>query len=172
MKLSESPLRSPWTFHWTLGIIGTLTLLNSAGFVLLLLHSRELGHRMHAAESRLEEISQSSVVEFMTDISRNQQDIQEDLRRYSRNKRSQEPKEAQALEQNHQLELEEKLAEVSGDGTGDEVLSNEVKNFPEGPGFYHRTAQHDEMMMMMTYSMVPVRTKDKRSTLKTADWLS
>lgn len=116
---------------------------------------------MDVVESRLEEISQSSVVEFMTDMSRNQQEIQEDLHQYSRNKRSQELMEAQALEQKLQLELEEKLAEVSGDGTGEEVLSNEVKNSQEPLDFYHRTVQHNGMMMMMTYSMVPVRVKQE-----------
>ncbi|XP_026782846.2 gliomedin isoform X1 [Pangasianodon hypophthalmus] len=156
MKMSESSLRLSWTFHWTLGIVSALTLLNSAGFMLLLLQTREFGNRMDVVESRLEEISQSSVVEFMTEMSRNQQEIQEDLHQFSRNKRSQELKEAQALEQKLQLELEEKLAEVSGDGTGDERLSNEEKNVQD-PDFYHRTVQHDGMMMMMTYSMVPVK---------------
>lgn len=156
MKMSES-LRLSWMFHWTLGIISTLTLLNTAGFMLLLLQTREFGNRMDVVDSRLEEISQSSVVEFMTEMSKNQQEIQEDLHQYSRNKRSQELKEAQTLEQKLQMELEEKLAEVSGDGPG-EVLRNEIKNSQEHPDFYHRTVQHDGMMMMMTYSMVPVRT--------------
>ncbi|KAI5097885.1 gliomedin isoform X1 [Silurus meridionalis] len=154
--MPESSLRLSWTFYWTLGIVSTLTLLNSAGFMLLLLQTRELGERMDMVESRMEEISHSSVVEFMTEMSRNQKEIQEDLHQNSRNKRSQERKEAQVLEQKFQLELEEKLAEVSGEGIGEE-MSNEVKNIPEPPGSYHRTVQHDGMMMMMTYSMVPVK---------------
>lgn len=163
MKMSET-LRLPWTFHWTLGIISALTLLNTAGFMLLLLQTREFGNRMDEVESRLEEISQSSVVEFMTEMNRNQQEIQEDLHQYSRNKRSQELKEAQTLEQKFQSELEEKLAEISGDGPGEEVLGNEMKKAQEHPDFYHRTVQHDGMMMMMTYSMVPVRSvKDMKS---------
>lgn len=113
---------------------------------------------MDVVESRLEEISQSSVVEFMTEMSRSQQ---EDLQQNSRNKRSQELEEAQALEQKLQLELEEKLAEVSGDGTREEVLSNEEKNIQEQPDFYHRTVQHNGMMMMMTYSMLPVRIENE-----------
>ncbi|XP_060779054.1 gliomedin isoform X2 [Neoarius graeffei] len=154
MKTSPSSPQLSWTFHWTLGIISVLTLLNSTGFMLLLLQSREFGNRMDVVESRLEEISQSSVVEFMTEMSRSQQ---EDLQQNSRNKRSQELEEAQALEQKLQLELEEKLAEVSGDGTREEVLSNEEKNIQEQPDFYHRTVQHNGMMMMMTYSMLPVK---------------
>ncbi|KAG7333567.1 hypothetical protein KOW79_003702 [Hemibagrus wyckioides] len=155
--MSDSSPRLSWTFHWTLGVISVLTLLNSAGFMLLLLQSRELGNRMDVVESRLEEITQSSVVEFMTEMSRNQQGIQEDLHQYSRNKRSQELKEAQALQQKLQLELEEKLAEVSGDGVGEVMINEEEKNLQEPPDFYHRTVQHDGMMMMMTYSMVPVK---------------
>lgn len=156
MKMSESSLRLSWTFHWTLGIISALTLLNSAGFMLLLLQIREFGNRIDVVESHLGEISQSSVVEFMTEVSRNQQEIQDDLHQYSRNKRSQEQKEAQTLEQKVLLELEEKLAEISGDGSGDKLLSNEMKSSQEHPDFYHRTVQQDGMMMMMTYSMVPV----------------
>lgn len=170
MKTSESSLRLSWMFHWTLGIISALTLLNSAGFMLLLLQTREFGNRMDVVESRLEEISESLVVEFMTEMSRNQQEIQEDLHQNSRNKRSQELKEAQALEQKLQLELEEKLAEVSGDGTREEALSNEEKNVQEHPDFYHRTVQHDGMMMMMTYSMLPVRTKKGVKDIQMADW--
>lgn len=161
MKMSDSSPRLSWTFHWTLGVISVLTLLNSAGFMLLLLQSRELGNRMDVMESRLEEISQSSVVEFMTEMSRNQQGIQEDLHQYSRNKRSQELKEAQALQQKLQMELGEKLAEVSGDGEGEVMINEEEKNLQEAPDLYHRMVQHDGMMMMMTYSMVPVRTRNE-----------
>lgn len=155
--MSESSVRLTWTFHWTLGVVSVLTLLNSAGFMLLLLQTREFGNRMDEVESHLEEISQSSVVEFMTEMSKNQQEVQEDLPQYSRNKRSQELKEAQTLEQKLQLELEEKLDEVSGDGIVEELLRTKEKNIQEGPDFYHRTVQHDGLMMMMTYSMVPVR---------------
>lgn len=158
MKTSNSSLRLSWTFHWTLGVVSVLTLLNSAGFMLLLLQSRELGGRVDVVESRLEEISQSSVVEFMTEMSRNQQEIQQDLHQYSRNKRSQELKEARTLEQNLHLEPDEKLAEFSGDGAGDGVMMNEEKKALEPPDFSHRTVQQDGMMMMMTYSMVPVKT--------------
>ncbi|XP_053355910.1 gliomedin [Clarias gariepinus] len=155
--MSESSVRLTWTFHWTLGVVSVLTLLNSAGFMLLLLQTREFGNRMDEVESHLEEISQSSVVEFMTEMSKNQQEVQEDLPQYSRNKRSQELKEAQTLEQKLQLELEEKLDEVSGDGIVEELLRTKEKNIQEGPDFYHRTVQHDGLMMMMTYSMVPVK---------------
>ncbi|XP_060734717.1 gliomedin [Tachysurus vachellii] len=157
MKMSDSSVRLSWTLYWTLGVVSVLTLLNSAGFMLLLLQTREFENRMDVVESRLEEISQSSVVEFMTEMSRNKQEIQEDLHQYSRNKRSQELKAAQALEQKLQLELEEKLAEVSGDGMGERAMINEERNIQEPPDFYHRTVQHNGMMMMMTYSMVPVK---------------
>ncbi|XP_047677960.1 gliomedin isoform X2 [Tachysurus fulvidraco] len=157
MKMSDSSVRLSWTLSWTLGVISMLTLLNSAGFMLLLLQTREFENRMDVVESRLEEISQSSVVEFMTEMSRNKQEIQEDLHQYSRNKRSQELKAAQTLEQKLQLELEEKLAEVSGDGMGERAMINEERNIQEPPDFYHKTLQHNGMMMMMTYSMVPVK---------------
>lgn len=159
--MTESSLRLSWMFHWTLGIVSALTLLNSAGFMLLLLQTREFENRIDVVESHLEEISQSSVVEFMTEMKRNQQEIQEGLHQYSRNKRSQELKEAQTLEQKLQLELEERLAEVSGDGTREEVLSNDMKSSQEHPDFYHRTMQQDGMMMMMTYSMMPVKTRNE-----------
>ncbi|XP_022542743.2 gliomedin [Astyanax mexicanus] len=160
--------RLPWTLRWTLGSVCVLTLLNSAGLLLLMIQSRELGERVAMAEARLEEIAQSSVVEFMTEMSRDQEEIQDGLYQYSRNKRSQEPRPAQTLEQ---LELEEKLAEQSGMGMTEDTSkelhqeqNRERKKLQEPPRpdqhhsqNLHKTLQQDGMMMMMTYSMVPVK---------------
>ncbi|KAL7879313.1 hypothetical protein AOLI_G00102870 [Acnodon oligacanthus] len=158
--------RLPWTLRWTLGSVCVLTLLNSAGLLLLLIQSRELGERVAQTESRLEEIAQSSVVEFMTEMSRGQEEIQEEIYQYSRNKRSQELRQEQVLEQ---LELEEKLADQSGMGIGEDLpkdlhreADHERKKIQEHPDLHpsqthQRTQLHDGMMMMMTYSMVPVK---------------
>ncbi|KAI4881492.1 hypothetical protein NFI96_021817 [Prochilodus magdalenae] len=162
--------RLPWTLRWTLGSVCVLTLLNSAGLLLLLIQSRELGERVARAESRLEEIAQSSVVEFMTEMSRGQEEIQKELYQYSRNKRSQELRQEQVLEQ---LELEEKLAEQSGMGIGEDLAkelhgepNQERKKHQEDlqPSQSHqRTQMQDGMMMMMTYSMVPIDARLSQS---------
>lgn len=171
--------RVPWTLRWTLGSVCLLTLLNSAGLLVLLIQSRELDERLGRAESRLEEIAQSSVVEFMTEMSQGQEEIQKELYQYSRNKRSQALRQAQVLDP---LELEEKLAEQSGMGAGEDLpkelhheLNREQKKLQERPypDFHHRTVQHDGMMMMMTYSMVPVRRSSQeiiRSFIKNSDY--
>ncbi|XP_062860733.1 gliomedin [Trichomycterus rosablanca] len=153
MKTSGPSWRMPWTLCWTLTVLSVLTLLNSAGFMLLLLQTRELEERVERVESRLEEISHSSVVEFMTEMSRNQEEIQVDLQQFSRNKRSEELNKARALRQRSQLELDE----GSGDGMGEEPVRNQEK-LQKPPDFHHHTrVENNGMMMMMTYSMVPVK---------------
>ncbi|KAK1785250.1 hypothetical protein P4O66_018644 [Electrophorus voltai] len=152
--------RVPWLLRWVLGSICILTLINSATVLLLLFQNRQLGKRMAQTEARVEELSQSSVVEFMTEMSRDQKEIQEELYQSSRNKRSQELRHAQMLT----LEMEE----GSGEDLGKEITkdlqqepSHEKKQkghqYLAKPPTHHRTGIHDNMMMMMTYSMVPVK---------------
>lgn len=136
MRKSSAPV--PWTLGWTLAAACILTLLNSAGFLLLLLQSRELDGRVEALESRVEELSQSSVVELMGEMSRRQQESQQDLNLFSRNKRSRELQETDGVM--------DRLREGSGE---------EGQDLQHPP--HHRAQQHDGMMMMMTYSMVPVK---------------
>lgn len=127
MKLSSHKL--PWMVQALLYGTCVLTLVNSGGLFVLLVQQTQLSARLVQAEGRLQEISESSVVEFLSQV-RGPED-QEEQYQSSRNKRSQELHHAQ-----------------------EELLH--AQELPRGQAI-HRAEQQGDMMMMMTYSMVPVR---------------
>ncbi|XP_061100627.1 gliomedin-like [Conger conger] len=93
-----------------------LTVLNSAGLLVVFVRQSRLAFLLAELDEQLEELSETSVVEFVSEVARNPE-LREERFQYSRNKRSH--------ERHHPPEL-------------------------------HREEQGD-MMMMMTYSMVPVK---------------
>lgn len=135
MTLSGHKL--PWTVQCLLYGTCVLTLVNSGGLFILLVQQTQLSARLALLEGRLQEISQSSVVEFLSQV-RGPED-QGEPSQSSRNKRSQELHHAQ--EELHQAQ---------------EELLHATQEGHHGQGI-HRAEQQGDMMMMMTYSMVPVR---------------
>lgn len=128
MKLSSHKL--PWMVQFLLYGTCVLTLVNSGGLFILMVQQTQLSARVALLEGRLQEISESSVMEFLTQV-RGPED-QGEPSQSSRNKRSQELHQAQ------------------------EELLHATQEVHHGQGI-HRAEQHGDMMMMMTYSMVPVR---------------
>lgn len=128
MKLSSHKL--PWMVQILLYSTLVLTLVNSGGLFILMVKQTQLSARLSLLEGRLQEISESSMVEFLTQV-RGPED-QGEPSQSSRNKRSQELHQAQ------------------------EELLHPTQEVHHGQGI-HRAEQQGDMMMMMTYSMVPVR---------------
>ncbi|KAL4613330.1 gliomedin-like isoform X2 [Arapaima gigas] len=110
----------PWGLRAMLLGLSSLTLLTGAGLLLLLSQHMQLSGRLAQMESRLQELTESSGVELLTEAVGTRDpnpSHQAEQYQYSREKRSQDHSPAEGI----------------------------------------RRAQHENMMMMMTYSMVPVR---------------
>lgn len=130
-----------WQFRWMLYSVCILTVINCAGLILLLVQQRDLWVQLIEVERQMVEISQSSVVEFMTQVNEDEAEYQ-----YSRNKRRRQHRGTRPFEEHE-------------GSVGEEVLSDFQYPFQQthGPIYQHKTEERDGMMMMMTYSMVPVR---------------
>lgn len=130
-----------WQIRWVLYSVCVLAVINCAGLVLLLVQQRELWAHLTEVERQMVEISQSSVVEFMTQVNEDEAEYQ-----YSRNKRSRQHRGTRPLEEHE-------------GSVGEEVLADFQYQYQQthGPVYQHKTEEQDGMMMMMTYSMVPVR---------------
>lgn len=146
-----------------------VALVNSVGLLVLLVQQNQQQVRLEQTEARLTEVEQSSVVEFLQEVPRGGAGMrasageqQQYQYQYSRNKRS------EGLER----ELEQELTELHhGEGpelhqqevsqeVGEETekkMKHEVKHKNRHSQSYHKAHVQDDMMMMMTYSMVPVR---------------
>lgn len=111
-----SPTSLSWKLRALLLGICLLTVLNSAGLLVVFVRQARLTSLLSELDEQLEELSETSVVEFVSEVARNPE-LRAERFEYSRNKRSH--------ERHHRPEL-------------------------------HHEEQND-MMMMMTYSMVPVR---------------
>lgn len=133
--------RLSWQVRWALYIVCVLMLINSAGLVLLLVQQRDLWTHLTEVEQQMMEISQSSVVEFMTQVNGDEAEYQ-----YSRNKRRRQHRGTRPI--------------VGDESDLDEELMRDFQyqhQREHRQGFQHKTEEQDGMMMMMTYSMVPVR---------------
>ncbi|XP_071757554.1 gliomedin [Centroberyx gerrardi] len=147
-----------------------VALMNSVGLLVLLVQQNQQRVRLEQTEARLAEVEQSSVVEFLQEVprggagmraSRGEQHQHEYQYQYSRNKRSQE------LERELEKELRQELRELDqeeGQETSQEVgeergkkMRHELKHKHRHTQGYHKTEVQDDMMMMMTYSMVPIK---------------
>ncbi|XP_077104340.1 gliomedin [Siphateles boraxobius] len=134
--------RLSWQIRWVLCGVCVLTVMNCAGLVLLLVQQRELWAHLTEVERQMVEISQSSVVEFMTQVNEDEAESQD-----SRNKRSRQHRGTRPFE------------EQEG-SVGEEVLGDFQYHYQQqmhGPVYQRKTGEQDGMMMMMTYSMVPVK---------------
>lgn len=142
-----------------------VALLNSVGLLVLLVQQNQQRALLERTETKLTEVEQSSVVEFLQEVPRgaaglragagehqqNQYQYQ-----YSRNKRS------EALEKEVQQEdgQEEAAQQEASQEVGEEAerkTKHEMKHKHQHGQSYHKAHVQDDMMMMMTYSMVPVR---------------
>ncbi|XP_055030854.2 gliomedin [Misgurnus anguillicaudatus] len=133
--------RLSWQVRWALYIVCVLTLMNSAGLVLLLVQQRDLWTHLTEVEQQMVEISQSSVVEFMTQVNGDEAEYQ-----HSRNKRRRHHRGTRPI--------------VGDESDVDEELMRDFQyqhQREHRQGFQHKTEEQDGMMMMMTYSMVPVK---------------
>lgn len=133
-----------------------LALVNSVGLLVLLVQQNQQRALLERTESRLTEVEQSSVVEFLQEVPRGAAALRaeppEHQYQYSRNKRSRE-QEKELLQESHHEEVHEQ--EVSQE-VGEEA-ERKLRHKHQHSQSYHKTHVQDDMMMMMTYSMVPVR---------------
>ncbi|CAL8352145.1 unnamed protein product [Merluccius merluccius] len=144
-----------------------LALANALGVLVLLVQLNQQGVRLGRAESGLAQVEHSSVVEFLQEVPRRGAATQGEppQYQYSRNKRSQEgEKEATPEPTEHsrddgrdpRRDGEEVLAQEAGEEFGKKMMRSEGKHKQRHHG--HRKVEvQDDMMMMMTYSMVPIK---------------
>ncbi|XP_028257815.1 gliomedin [Parambassis ranga] len=129
-----------------------LALMNSVGLLVLLVQQNQQRAWLERTEVRLTEVEQSSVVEFLQEVPRGAAGLRASAGehpqyQYSRNKRS----ELQELQREEEKEL---LQQEVSQEVGEEA---ERKMKHRHRQHYHKAQVQDDMMMMMTYSMVPIK---------------
>lgn len=150
-----------------------VALMNSVGLLVLLVQQNQQRAWLEQMETRLTEVEQSSVVEFLQEVPRQAAGMRANAGehpqyqyqyQYSRNKRSEElEKELQQqelLQELHQEEGQELYQQEASQEVGEETekkMKHELKHKHRHSQSYHKAHVQDDMMMMMTYSMVPVR---------------
>lgn len=143
-----------------------VALMNSVGLLVLLVQQNQQRAWQEQTESRLTEVEQSSVVEFLQEVPRGAAGMRASAGehpqyqyQYSRNKRSEEL-EKELQQELHQEEGEEIHQQEVSQEVGEETekkMKHELKHKHRHSQSYHKAHVQDDMMMMMTYSMVPVR---------------
>lgn len=140
-----------------------VALMNSVGLLVLMVKQNQHWAWLEQTEARLTEVEQSSVVEFLQEVPRGAAGLRasagdQPQYQYSRNKRSEEMgKELQhdpyqeEGKGHHQQEASQEVGEEK------ESMKHELKHKHRHGQRYHKTQVKEDMMMMMTYSMVPVR---------------
>lgn len=140
-----------------------LAVVNSVGLLVLMVQQNQQRAWLERTESRLTEMEQSSVVEFLQEVPKGAAALQAETPQhqyqyqYSRNKRSKE-REKELLPEPHHKEVHEQ--EVSQE-VGEEA-ERKLRHKHRHSQNYHKTHVQENMMMMMTYSMVPVRDQQIR----------
>lgn len=136
-----------------------LALANSVGLLVLMVQQNQQQLSLEWTEARLSSVEQSSVVEFLQEVPR-----QAGLRaeagepgqyQYSRNKRSEEA----------EMDREQETREIDPEELSQQEVSKEVVEETQRKMKHkhlhkqgiHKTQAQEEMMMMMTYSMVPIK---------------
>uniref|UniRef100_A0A3P9BIK1 Gliomedin n=1 Tax=Maylandia zebra TaxID=106582 RepID=A0A3P9BIK1_9CICH len=143
-----------------------VALMNSIGLLVLLVQQNQQCARLEQTEARLMEVEQSSVVEFLQEVPRGAAGLRASVGeqpqyqyQYSRNKRSKE--EEKELQQELQEIRQEEGKEISEQEASQEVgeetdkRTKHEKHKQRHSQHYHKAQVQDDMMMMMTYSMVP-----------------
>lgn len=140
-----------------------VALMNSVGLLVLMVQQNEQRSWLERTDARLTEVEQSSVVEFLQEVPRGPAGIQakpaQYQYQYSRNKRSDALEKETLLEHQHEEEpvvLEQEASQEVGEET-EKKPKPELKHKHRHGQHYHKAHVQDDMMMMMTYSMVPVR---------------
>ncbi|XP_040896860.1 gliomedin [Toxotes jaculatrix] len=144
-----------------------VALMNSVGLLVLLVQQNQQRASLEQTDARLMEVEQSSVVEFLQEVPRGAAGLRAKVEehpqyqyqyQYSRNKRSEElekelQQELQELrqEEGQELYLQEVSQEVG------EQTEKKMKHKHRHSQSYHKAHVQDDMMMMMTYSMVPIK---------------
>lgn len=138
-----------------------VALMNSVGLLVLLVQQNQQRVLLEQTEVKLTEVEQSSVVEFIQEVPRGAAGMRASAGehpqyqyQYSRNKRSEE------LEKELQQELHQEEGQEVSQEVGEEAekkMKDEMKHKHRHGQSYHKAHVQDDMMMMMTYSMVPVR---------------
>lgn len=145
-----------------------MALMNSVGLLVLLVRQNQQHVWLQQTEARLAEAEQKSVVEFLQELPRGAAMKQASMGehpqyqyQYSRNKRSEElEKEPQqelpelhqeSRQEHHEQEVSQELGEET-----EKKLKHALKHKHQHSQSYHKAHVQDDMMMMMTYSMVPV----------------
>lgn len=131
-----------------------VALVNSVGLLVLLLQQNQQRAWLERSEARLTEVEQSAVVELLQEVPRGAaglraSTVRDPRAQNSRNKRSEGPEEETGTKVHQQ--------ETSPEGGG----GKETKQKHRSGLRFHKT--QEDMMMMMTYSMVPVRAESRRS---------
>lgn len=146
-----------------------VALVNSVGLLVLMAQQNHQRTWLEQTGARLTEVEQSSVVEFLQEVPRGPAGMQarpaqhqhQYQYQYSRNKRSDALEKEASLE--HQLlEEEQEQRGVSEQESSQEVGEETEKKRHELKHKHRHSQQHkthvqDDMMMMMTYSMVPIK---------------
>lgn len=137
-----------------------VALMNSVGLLVLLVQQNQQHVWLEQTKARLTEVEQSSVVEFFQEVPRGAAGKQASTvehpqyqYQYSRNKRS------EVLEKDLQQELLELHQQEVSQEVGEETekkIRHELNHKHSHSQSYHKAHVQDDMMMMMTYSMVPV----------------
>lgn len=148
-----------------------LALVNSVGLLVLMVQQNQQRAWLERTESRLTEVEQSSVVEFLQEVPKGgaalraeppqhqHQHQQQHQYQTSRNKRSEE-REKELLQQPHQEEAHEQ--EVSQE-VGEEA-ERKLRHKHQHRQNYQKAHVQEDVMMMMTYSTVPVRDQRIRTS--------
>ncbi|XP_008287679.1 gliomedin [Stegastes partitus] len=143
-----------------------VALMNSVGILVLLVQQNQQHVRLGQTEARLTEVEQSSVVEFIQEVPRGAAGLRASVGgeqpqyqyQYSRNKRSEElEKELQQEMQEIHLEDGKEFSEQEVSQEVGEETEKKMKHKHLHSQRYHKAHVQDDMMMMMTYSMVPIK---------------
>lgn len=140
-----------------------VALMNSVGLLVLLVQQNQQRAWLERTDARLTEVEQSSVVELLQEVPRGAAGMQVERPQYqyqySRSKRSEELEKELLQELHHEEEQgvhEQEVSQEVGEET-EKKMKHELKHKHRHSQSYHKAEMQDDMMMMMTYSMVPVR---------------
>lgn len=137
-----------------------LAVLNSLGLLVVLVQQNQQATRLEKTDLRLTEVEHSLVVEFLQEVPRGAAGLRASVGQhqymYSRNKRSgqdgteEEPGVTEGAEMGYEQEVSQEVGEEA-----ERKNKNGMKQkYHHG---YHKAHVQDDMMMMMTYSMVPIK---------------
>uniref|UniRef100_A0A3P9II12 Gliomedin n=1 Tax=Oryzias latipes TaxID=8090 RepID=A0A3P9II12_ORYLA len=139
-----------------------VALLNSVGLLVLIVQQNQQRSQLEQTESRLTKLEQSSVVEFLQEVPKGAAGLwgspgEQPQYQYSRNKRSEEL-EKELQHEPHQEVGKGELQQEARQEVGEEKERREhnLKHKHRHGQRYHKAQVQDDMMMMMTYSMVPL----------------